>query len=176
MITLDQLTEVGQLFKPHGIKGEMSAELDFELKPDDVRCFLIDRDGIFVPFFVAESRRRGGESWLIRLDGVNNENDAAKFTNTTLYALTCELPSEIVEDDADGVHLYDLVDFDLFNDEHLVGRIKSIDDSTANILFSVETTNGDSVLVPFAEDLITGLDPEARTITLSLPDGIVDLN
>ena len=176
MITLDQLTEVGQLFKPHGIKGEMSAELDYDLAPADVRCFLIDRDGIFVPFFVAESRKRGGDSWLIRLDGVNNENEAAKFTNATLYALTAELPAEIVEDDADGVHLYDLVDYELFNDDAPIGRITAIDDSTANILFSVETASGDTVLVPFAEELVTGLDPVRHIITLSLPEGIIDLN
>ncbi|MDE6301631.1 MAG: ribosome maturation factor RimM [Muribaculaceae bacterium] len=176
MITPDSLTEVGQIFKPHGIKGEVSITLDYDFSPEDVRCFLIDREGIFVPFFVAESRRRGSESWLVRFEGVENERQAAEFSNAILFALTAELPVDFSDEDADGVHLYDLEGFRLIDGEHEIGVIRSIDDSTVNILFEVETPAGLKVLVPFAEELLVALDPENRTLTLDLPAGILDIN
>ena len=179
MILRGDLLEVGQLFKPHGIKGEMSAELDYGLEPADVRCFLIEIDGIFVPFFVAESRRRGSDSWLIRLDGVNDEKQAMAFVNTTLYAVKAELPEEILEDtDEEGVHLYDLVGYTLCDEasKSAVGVITAIDDSTANVLMSIEAADGDTLLVPFAEELVTALDTENKSLTLELPQGLTDLN
>ena len=176
MITRDSLTEVGQIFKPHGIKGEMSAELDYGLSPADVRCLLVEIDGIFVPFFVAESRKRGQDSWLIRFDGVNDEKQAAAFSRATLYALTAELPEDVLEDEEDGVHLYDLEGYTLYDGDTELGVIRSIDDSTVNILFGVETTNGDTILVPFADELVSALDTDSKTITLELPQGLIDLN
>lgn len=176
MIARDSVTEVGQIFKPHGVKGEMTVELDYDLKPSDVRCFLVEKDGILVPFFVAESRKHGHDSWLIRFDGVNDEIQAGDFNNALLFAMTDELPEHIRESESEGVHLYDLIGFTLFDAANKVGIITSIDDNTANVVFTVETEDGKTVLVPFAEELISDLDAESRTITLDLPSGILELN
>ena len=52
-----------------------------------------------------------------------------------------------------------------------VGVIASIDDSTANILFELE----DGRLIPASEELITDIDKDKKTITINLPEGILDL-
>ena len=52
-----------------------------------------------------------------------------------------------------------------------VGRIASIDDQTANILFELE----DGTLVPAHEELIAGIDKQQRQIMITLPEGILDL-
>ena len=54
----------------------------------------------------------------------------------------------------------------------LVGAISGIDDTTANVLFEVERPDMTSVHVPAAEPLITDVDPDARTLTMSLPTGL----
>ena len=43
--------------------------------------------------------------------------------------------------------------------------------STMNILFELE----DGRLVPASEDLITAIDQEARTITMHIPEGLLEL-
>ena len=49
--------------------------------------------------------------------------------------------------------------------------IASVDDATSNILFELE----DGRLVPAAADLIDGVDAEGQTITVRLPEGLLDL-
>ena len=52
-----------------------------------------------------------------------------------------------------------------------VGTIASIDDSTVNILFELE----DGRLIPASEELITDIDKDKKTITIDLPEGILEL-
>jgi len=52
-----------------------------------------------------------------------------------------------------------------------VGRIASIDDTTLNLLFELE----DGKLIPASEDIISSIDPDSRTITMTLPQGLLDL-
>lgn len=178
MIRRDDLTAVGEVFKPHGIKGELSMSLEAGLEPESMRCMVLDIDGIFVPFFVASARRRGPESWLVRFDGIDNETQAAALSRHEIFALTAELPDGIAgDDDAEGINLYDLEGFTLADaDGSPVGTIDDIDDSTANILLYVTTPDGRTVFVPFADELVAGLDIDGRVISLDIPEGIIDLN
>ncbi len=41
MIKLSELAEAGHFNKAHGIKGEMSATLDFYLDLNDVKCIVV---------------------------------------------------------------------------------------------------------------------------------------
>ena len=52
-----------------------------------------------------------------------------------------------------------------------VGRIAAIDDQTANILFELE----DGRLIPANDDLITDIDMSKQQITMTIPDGLLDL-
>jgi len=176
MILADQLTAIGKIFKPHGIKGELNAVFDYDLDPAELRCLIIEIDGIFVPYFLESSRSKGYESWLIKIDGINDEKDANALVNHEIYGITSELPFDVDGDDENGVHLYDLVDYELFNGETSVGIIVRIDDSTTNILMLVEANDGRTIFVPFAEDFIIGLDTDKKTITMDLPQGIINLN
>ncbi len=175
MIKSDELTSIGTIFKPHGIKGELSAVFDAGIMPDEVRCIVFDIDGIYVPFFIESSRMRGSEGALIKIEGVDDEKAAASFANQEIFAITAELPEDEDGADENGVYLYGLEGFELRNRGEKVGIINEIDDSTVNILFHVDN-NGEIIFVPFAEDFIIGLDPVNNIIDMDLPDGIIDLN
>ena len=56
-----------------------------------------------------------------------------------------------------------------------IGRITAIDDTTINLLFVVERPDGSRVLIPAADDWVTGLDSDRRTITMTLPAGLLDI-
>ncbi len=177
MITRDSLVEVGEIFKPHGIKGEVTLTLDAPLQPSDLRCFILQIDGLFVPFFAESVRPRGAESWLVKMDGIDNERDASALSRLKIYATADELPSGFAEPDGDGIYLYDLIGYTLSDtDGAEVGVIDHIDDSTANVLLHVTTPSGATVFVPFADELITDIDTDTHRLSLDIPDGILDLN
>ena len=77
------------------------------------------------------------------------------------------------DDDEGELSLSFLVGFDLVeaSSGKSIGRIASIDDSTINLLFELE----DGTLIPASDDLITAIDQQARTITMHLPEGLLEL-
>ncbi len=61
MITLDRLTPIGRLGKPHGINGEINAYLDVDIDIDSLKRIILMIDGIYVPFFIARSEEHTSE-------------------------------------------------------------------------------------------------------------------
>ena len=61
------------------------------------------------------------------------------------------------------------------NTNETIGIIKSVDDSTINTLFEIETKDGKDVLIPANEDLIHEADMENRRIEMFIPEGLLDL-
>ena len=68
------------------------------------------------------------------------------------------------------VHLTDA------NSGQSVGTVRSVDSSTANLLFEVEPPEGGDILIPANEDLIDSFDVEQREIKMRLPEGLLDLH
>lgn len=175
MIQRNSLSEVGRFARPHGINGEITASLDYDLSPDDLRCVIVEIDGIFVPFFVNSYRSKGHESFLLTIDGIESDTEAKLLSNKTIYALTDELPDNFENDDSDGVYASDLIGWSITEDDAPLGIIEDVDDSTANVLLIVKTTDGSTIYVPLADELINALDTDSKTVDVTLPDGIKDL-
>lgn len=178
MITEAEITEVGFLGKPHGINGEINLIMTREINPGDLSCIILDVEGINVPFFIEKLRQRGVESYLVTIDGINSEKDAALLVNKKVMALTSEVEEldEGGEDDEEGFYAVDFIGYRVdCTDGMLRGEIIDVDDSTENVLFVIRTDEGRQVLVPVADEFITDIDVENRHVEMDLPEGIVDL-
>lgn len=180
ILTLD-LQPIGTLVKTHGTAGELVAVFDAE--PIDtvlnaLRCVFVEIEGLPVPFFIASVRSRGASSRLLRLDGIGTQEQAAELASKTIYAEARQLPQDDDADhDADGFYAEDLVGFTA-TDAALgtpLGTIQDIDLSTANALFIIAAPDGRQLLVPIADEFITDIDAESRSIALSLPQGLLDI-
>lgn len=178
MIRESEIISIGAFAKPHGIKGELNAELDYDVDIREFKCLIIDIDGIYVPFFIDGYRTRGKHSVLIHLDGVNDEKEAKSFAGKEIYALRSEVDTVISEDESDGLYASDLLGFMLCSEEgEDIGVIDGYDDSTDNVLFIVKR-NDDAprpLYVPVVDEFITNIDLERKRISMSLPDGILEL-
>lgn len=175
MIERDSLSEIGRFARPHGINGEITASLDFDLSPDDLRCLIVEIDGIFVPFFVNSFRPKGPENFLLTIDGIDTDSEAKLLSNRPIYAITDELPESFENEDGDGLYASDLIGWTITEDEQPLGQIDNIDDSTANVLLIVSTPDDKTLYVPLADELINSVDPDTKTIDVTLPEGIKDL-
>ena len=176
MILETDLRKIGRLLKPHGIAGELVMLLTADIDPAELKCVMLRLDGIFVPFFINSCRRKSSETDLLLFDGVTDEKQAALLCPNDVFALTSDLPSDGPEED--GFYADDLVDFEAIDAETgaSLGKITGVDDTTPNYLFIIESPERDKpLLVPVADELIDSLDPEARTISLILPEGLTDL-
>jgi 16S rRNA processing protein RimM len=174
MIRKEEVFKIGVMGKPHGINGEIAMAFSddvFDRTDADYVVLLID--GIFVPFFIEEYRFKGAETALMKLCDIDSAEKARELTGVEVY-----FPKSLSDGQEDEVVTWeDIVGFSLINDddEATVGSITDVDDSTANVLFTVKTNDGREVLVPASEELITAVDNENRIIKMTIPEGLLNI-
>ena len=169
MIKEEDVYKIGRLGKTHGVRGEVSFLFDDDVFDRTDADYLILRvDGILVPFFIEEYRFKSDANAIVKFDGIDTQERARELTGCDVY-----FPRSLAEGDEGDISWSILVGFDILEAKSgkAVGRIAAIDDATMNILFELE----DGRLVPASEDLITAIDQEARTITMHIPEGLLEL-
>lgn len=178
MIKAEQLIEIGYVQKVHGLKGEMNVSVTDAVFDEVKKCpyLVVEMDGIFVPFFIADYRWRSSAVVLLQFDDIDSKESAEQFCGKTLYfdrqcftKKEAEQYDAAVEEEA-GLIGYKVVDKTL----GLLGEITAIDDQTANVLFIIDH-EGEELMVPAAEDLIVEIDDEAQIVQMDLPTGLVNL-
>lgn len=174
MIDPSTLTVIGRIVKTHGLAGEVTAVIDVDIDFSKGDCIILDIDGIYVPFFIESARQRGAGSSLISVEGISSQEEALEIVGHDIFISRDSLAG----DEADDIlYVSDMVGFTLFDASNgiAIGKITEIDDSTENILFTIETGDGREVFIPFSEELVADVDPENRSLTLAIADGLLDL-
>ena len=170
MIKEQEVYKIGLIGKAHGVKGELSIQIDDDVFDRvDAEYLVLKLDGIFVPFFMEEYRFKSDNVVLVKFEGVDTQERARELTGVEVY-----FPRELAEQDEDAELSYSaLVGYTLIDDNSgkPVGTIAYVDEQTINIMFELE----DGRLIPASEELIVDVDQKSRTITLDIPEGILDL-
>lgn len=171
MIRLEDVYKIGVLGKPHGISGEIQFYFDddtFDTADSDYLVLMID--GILVPFFFEEYRFKSNETALVKFCDIDTTEDAAALTGCEVYLpRSMRGEEDVTYSEISGFTLVD------FSTGRKIGKILRVDDSTVNILFEVEDEKGDDLLIPAAEDFIKDINKDKQTITVELPEGLLDL-
>ena len=169
MIKKEDVYKIGRIGKAHGVKGEVTFQFDDDVFDRvDAEYLILEVDGILVPFFMEEYRFRSDSTALVKFEDIDTQDRARELTNCDVY-----FPRELSDNDEEEISWSFLVGFSIIDNESgkNVGTIANIDDNTMNILFELE----DGTLIPASEELITDIDKDNKTITIALPEGILDL-
>lgn len=169
MIKKEEVYKIGRIGKAHGVKGEVSFNFDNDVFDRvDAEYLILEVDGILVPFFMEEYRFRSDSTALVKFEDIDTQDRARELTNCDVY-----FPRDLADDEEEVLTYSFLVGFDIVeaSTQKKVGTIASVDESTLNILFELE----DGMLIPASEELITDIDKDNKTITIALPEGILDL-
>ena len=169
MIKEENIYQIGRLGKTHGVRGEISFLFDDDVFDRvDADYLILKVDGIFVPFFIEEYRFKSDSNSIIKFEDIDTQERARELTGADVY-----FPRSLAENDDENLSWPVLVGFDIIEatNGRTVGRIASVDDSTLNILFCLD----DGRLIPASEDLITAIDQQTRTLTMHIPEGLLDL-
>ena len=172
MIREDEVFKIGIINKPHGVKGElMFTFTDDIFDRTDCDYLVLLTDGILVPFFIEEYRFRSDTAALIKFEGIDDADQAKRFTNTEVF-----FPLKYVDDDDEEptswswFHGFSVDDVNL---GHL-GKIVDVDDTTINVLFVIESPAGEEILIPAHEEFIVDIDKKKRLLTVKTPEGLIE--
>ena len=162
------MLRVAQVLKSNGTDGELLLSF-FDVAPEDMDLqepVFIAFDGLPVPFYFESFTPKGTNRALVRLTGVRSLKDADELAGQAVYA-------DYFEEEAEE----DLVGWKVCNaDGQAVGTVVDYEDIPGNPCLWVKRPDGEQVLIPFHEDLIVSIDQKTGTLTLNIPDGILNLN
>ena len=179
MIDQKEIKTIGKFQKTHALKGELNAILDIESDfIAEGNALIIEIDGIYVPFYAQSIRPKGSTSYLIKLDGINSEEEAKVFVNKLIYALKSELAPFLELEEEELLDDEDLIGYRILDatNNDVIGAIEKVDSTTENLLFVIKTNEGDNIYVPAVDEFIQEVDDEEKIIKMILPDGLIDLN
>ena len=172
MINRDELIQIGQFKKPHGIKGEIAFSFANDSFASNECPFLIcEIDGIFVPFRIENYRFISDSSAYIQLKNIDSDKKAGILVHKEVF-FPKEYIRENIENDSftwDYFIGYTLIDERLGK----IGRIVDIDKTTINTLFIVEKGN-DEILIPAVETFIIRINENREELIVALPEGLVE--
>ncbi len=172
MIVKEKLVPVGQLMKPHGIHGEMTFEFSSDVfDREKIPFFILEIDGIMVPFKVQNYRIRSSSSALLQLKSIDSEEKARAICGSTVY-VSDEYLSQMEDDEMEVQYFQGFTLVDVASG--WTGTITEVDETTENVLFVVMQED-DEFLIPASPDYIVKVDHDKRIITMELPGGLLEL-
>ncbi|MFF2730944.1 ribosome maturation factor RimM [Streptomyces sp. NPDC058008] len=164
---------VARIGRAHGIKGEVTVEVrtdepELRLGPGAV---LATEPAHVGPLAIETGRVHSGRL-LLRFEGVRDRTAAEALRNTLLIAEVD--PAELPED-PDEFYDHQLMDLDVvLADGTEIGRITEISHLPSQDLFIVERPDGSEVMIPFVEEIVTGIDLDEQRVVITPPPGLID--
>ncbi len=175
MITRDDLMQIGQIVKPHGLQGEVAFTFTSEIFDEiEAPCFICELDGIFVPYFIEDYRFKNDETALVKFEGINSADEAKELIKANLFIEKKYVPEDVEQSEVEGVDYY--LGFRIYDEKgELIGTIDGVDDSSDNVLFLVITPQDEELYIPATDEYIIEINDEEKTMSMDLPKGLLDL-
>ena len=165
---------IGFFRKKHGVHGELVLEFEaqFEQPVEASDRFFIELEGLLVPFFITENgfRFKSAKSAIVWFEGVDSESYARRLVGNPAYLFQ----NEIVDISEETTESY-LLDFTVIDREiGEIGTISNVDDFSGNVVLTVNF-KGEEIMIPFNEDFLVSIEVDQKTITLKLPEGLIEI-
>lgn len=173
MIKREDVYRIGQLERPHGVRGEITFRfVDDVFDSVETDHLLIELDGILVPFFIEEYRFKSNEVALLKFEDIDTQMQAREISGCDVFFQRARSG-----DDVDHLSWSEIVGYKILDAQTYkpVGVVKGVDDSTIKVLFEVAANDGREILIPADASLITKVDNNTRVIAMNIPQGLLDL-
>jgi 16S rRNA processing protein RimM len=160
---------IGRITRPHGILGEVKVQLQAEYEgafdaKDVQRVYLGDATAATL----VRGARFHQDALLLKLDGVVDRNAAEALRSVIVHVDRVDLP-QLPEGEFYASDLVGMLVVDMAGNE--LGRLFEVLATGSNDVFVVTRPQGD-LLLPVIESCVKDIDPQARRISVVIPDGL----
>ncbi|MEG1527784.1 MAG: ribosome maturation factor RimM [Clostridia bacterium] len=151
---------IGVIVKAHGIKGEvkLSCLLDNLAQFTKLKnCYIND-----ALTHISSVRALTDTLFIVKFDGVNTRNDAEELANAKVY-----VESQNLTLPDNRFFIDDLIDCQvILSSGEVVGKLASVLQGKGADVFTVECSNGKTIMFPFIVGLLKNVDLTKKQITL----------
>lgn len=176
MIRQDEVFYIGKISKYRGIRGEVELLFtDDAFDRGDAEYLVLEMDGILVPYYWEEYKFKNNDTAIFKFEHIDDETAAKHLVSRRVFYPLSHLPED---DENDSLSSWQaLMGFTVTDDKgHTLGIVESVDDSSQNILLYLKSPLGKEIILPLHDDFITGYSIRERHLSLSLPEGLLNLN
>jgi 16S rRNA processing protein RimM len=169
----DKYVLIGKVAKAHGIKGELklisfSGELN-RLSRHKVLT-LVSNSDVVLPVYNVLQSRIGKKEVLVRLEGINDRNQAEELAGCGVLVLKKDLP-ELTDDE---FYLHELEGITVVTEKgDVIGRVVSFFDNGIQDILVVKNES-DEFLIPLIPGMIVAQTSDR--LTIAPPPGLLEIN
>ncbi|MFJ2316177.1 ribosome maturation factor RimM [Glutamicibacter sp. NPDC087661] len=165
--------QVARIGKPHGIRGEVTAQVMTDTPEERFTAGeeLIVVDGP-VKTLTIENARWNKTILLLSFKEIADRNQAETLRGARLEIEVSDEP----EDDSDEWYEHELLDLKVMLDGEQVGVITALRTNPAQDLLVFEDADGQEIYLPFVDEFVPEVDPEAGIVVITPPAGLLTLN
>ena len=163
---------LGKILKPFSYKGELKIYIE-DLYIDQIKeldSFLLKIQGSYIPFTIKAITKNKSNIFRISLDGIDSEDLAKKLAGVEIYVENNLIKSEVLEKNNN----YIFVDYVIYNNNSIIGKIIDIIENKNQDLFEV-IVNEKRILIPIVDEFVVNIDNDNKKIIMNLPEGLTDL-
>lgn len=169
---MDQYTIIGKFIATFGIKGDLVLKhhMGEGLNVDALKTlFIEEKSGKFMPYFIASVNNKNDEEALIQLEGVDAPEKAKIFLRKQVW-----LPEQEVKIQASKHAPISLLGYTVVDGKVELGKVLEVIEQPMQILLRIDYKEKE-VFIPLNESTLLKIDHKKEKITVSLPDGLLDI-
>ena len=167
---------IGKISKVRGLCGEVELLFtDDAFERGTAEYLLLEMEGLPVPFHWTEYRFKNDRTAIFQFEDVDSEEAARRLVGAKVFYPKAALPEE--EEEAELSSWQVLIGFTLYDREgRIIGVVESVDESSANILLTVRSEDGEECYLPLHEDFLLELRRRDRVLITDYPEELLTLN
>ena len=164
---------LGTVVGKYSFKGEVLLKLDTD-EPEayqSLDSLFIAQNNALIPFFIEKCSMHKPGLLRLRLEDVDNEEDANLILKSKAYLPLTKLPKLTGK----KFYYHEIIGFDVI-DKNLgaIGSVVAINEHTAQA--TIEVSIGQKIaLIPIVDEIILEVKRDARSIYVDTPAGLIDL-
>lgn len=165
---------LGEILRPHGVRGELRVRLMTEY-PERIAklktVYLADSPDAAKPTpYAVKGMRMNGDYGLLRLGGIEERNAADRLRGLiVLVDMEHAVPLEEGE-----FYLYQLIGLSVQTVEgEALGRLEEVLETGANDVYIIDSPRYGEILIPATDETIIKTDVAAGIMTVKLPEGLL---
>jgi 16S rRNA processing protein RimM len=163
---------IGKIVSGFGLKGEMIVvhHLGKSISLSKIKViFLEQKKDDMLPYFVEQIRKKNADEFYLKLEGIDNRENALKFIRRDAWLKEEEIQLHTLKNNPIGWIGYQIVD-----QGRGLGPILEVIEQPHQVLCKLEIDTKE-VLIPINEQTLKKVDHKNRSIMLTLPDGLLEV-
>ncbi len=164
--------KIGKLVAVFGLKGELVLKHTLGKKTSLKglqAIFIEEKKQSFIPWFIETTKIKTEEEVYLKLEGVDTREAAMKLTQKEIW-----IPEPDFKKLAARSAPASILGYTIINDNEPLSEVLEVIEQPHQLLCRIEI-NQKEVLIPLNEQTIQKIDHKKKQVSVSLPDGLLEI-